>query len=1295
MTTADAKAYLAKREIPQLFESLMTGLMYYRPDDHITYLQDCLRKVKEQGVESVRWNLFIEQRRKTPLPPISSDGRLSRLNRENSFITESKSEEPRSFDDKGAPLPPISDSYHRGTKVQDTSSRGTPGGPASGGTWQQTSGKRLSSMPTCPIALVMGGPGSGRATQCKRLIERYNGWVHLSIGDLLRDQIFNTASADVKWEAIGQLIQKGEMAPEDVTVDLLKTALMKHKNAKGIILEGFPRTLEQLTQLESVLGDVDLVFVLDCEEAYLQQRLLQRGHHTGRVDDNMKAIANRIIFFKEHTLPVIKHFDDQGKVVIIDGDRDVDEIFYDLSLLFDHTFYTGYGDGIASQPQGGAATGPHPPSGAKPPSPRPGSTRYTRSRNQDTRPDSGFRNVPRFLELDVPDSGRNGNMSDARLIIMLGGPGINRLDVAKKLSAKQDDTVVISAGQLLRSAVSNGKMAPDDDAIKLVVKAIQEQKDAKEIIVEGFPRNKIQVEALNTQIGGINAVVLLDTERDFMEQQLRNRGLKQDEIDRKIAYFKYNTLPIVAYFDDLQRLIVVNAEQGDNGLLLELAAALQRLGLEHDVGDLAAAVPGTVPSIQKLEVSVTDKGRQGAAPQCPIISLIGSPGTGVETYCKQLEEKFSGFVHARHISDVLNKTDVRGIILENYPSNKSQIEEFNEKMGGMDCVIVLDCEEDFAKNKAGSKLDELESYKTETLPSLAHYEEQNKLEYVNAQNKEDEVFSYLCKVIEELMDKKNERSSPKPSVNKLDITMVDTGRKQDLPDVPIVSVIGNTDVYCKTAAEGIPGVKYMKCDSVSDVTDVLKSSSDLSGLILENFPLNQAHFEEFNDKIGGMTGVVMLDASEQFLKQKGVSDEMLHTLQHDVFPIVAHYEDLGKMEYLDSEQDEKTVLDALSHTLSSLLVPKEMFWESHIFFVPVCWTNNLTQQEGFDELIVVSQAHVTGHHGNTDYLRQLKTETSGDQQIQDSLDDLITPVTAVITGDKGNPKYAEELKMLSDLKNHKVIFVLGGPGSGKGTQCDKIVEKYGYTHLSTGDLLRDEVASGSERGKQLTAIMEKGELVPLSLSGILQKSNKATFGALRPKESIGNFLNELPSKEQGLPADLQAVCQNYTEAQTRGCFCLCQYIYIFRQAIDIFRHVVGVALIRNTTEALDPVETVLQLLKDAMLRAAPKSKGFLIDGYPRELDQGLKFENEVAPVTGVLYFEVSDDTMKVRLLKRGETSGRVDDNEETIAKRLKTFHNHTQPVIDHYAKQNKVKQIHAEGTIDEIFAKVTDYLDKL
>jgi adenylate kinase len=105
------------------------------------------------------------------------------------------------------------------------------------------------------------------------------------------------------------------------------------------------------------------------------------------------------------------------------------------------------------------------------------------------------------------------------------------------------------------------------------------------------------------------------------------------------------------------------------------------------------------------------------------------------------------------------------------------------------------------------------------------------------------------------------------------------------------------------------------------------------------------------------------------------------------------------------------------------------------------------------------------------------------------------------------------------LKNAKVVFVVGGPGSGKGTQCDKIVEKYGYTHLSSGDLLREEVASQSRLGKELNKIMKAGKLVPL--------------------------------------------------------------------------------------------EIVLDLIKEAMLKHISATKGFLLDGYPREISQGVLFEEEV------------------------------------------------------------------------------------
>jgi adenylate kinase len=185
-----------------------------------------------------------------------------------------------------------------------------------------------------------------------------------------------------------------------------------------------------------------------------------------------------------------------------------------------------------------------------------------------------------------------------------------------------------------------------------------------------------------------------------------------------------------------------------------------------------------------------------------------------------------------------------------------------------------------------------------------------------------------------------------------------------------------------------------------------------------------------------------------------------------------------------------------------------------------------------------------------------------------------------------------------------IIFIVGGPGSGKGTQCAKMVEKYGLSHLSSGDLLRDEVQSGSARGSQLSKIMESGQLVPL--------------------------------------------------------------------------------------------EVVLDLIKEAMLKEFSKgSHGFLIDGYPREVKQGQQFESEIMEAALVIYFEVSAETMTQRLLGRAKTSGRVDDNIETIKKRLDTFYKQTEPVVDHYRKQGKLVLVKAEGSVDSIFGEVQPALDKL
>ena len=187
----------------------------------------------------------------------------------------------------------------------------------------------------------------------------------------------------------------------------------------------------------------------------------------------------------------------------------------------------------------------------------------------------------------------------------------------------------------------------------------------------------------------------------------------------------------------------------------------------------------------------------------------------------------------------------------------------------------------------------------------------------------------------------------------------------------------------------------------------------------------------------------------------------------------------------------------------------------------------------------------------------------------------------------------------STFQGKPIIFVLGGPGSGKGTQCSKIVEKYGFTHLSAGDLLRSEVAKGTAMGKKINEIIKEGQLVPQDVT----------------------------------------IC----------------------------------------------------LLKQAMSDNAD-TNGFLIDGFPREIQQGVSFGNEICLAQMVLYFDCPDEELTRRLLKRGQTSGRVDDNEESIKKRLTLFHEKTAPVIEHY--DNIVVKLDSNRDIDIIFHDACSAIDR-
>jgi adenylate kinase len=177
------------------------------------------------------------------------------------------------------------------------------------------------------------------------------------------------------------------------------------------------------------------------------------------------------------------------------------------------------------------------------------------------------------------------------------------------------------------------------------------------------------------------------------------------------------------------------------------------------------------------------------------------------------------------------------------------------------------------------------------------------------------------------------------------------------------------------------------------------------------------------------------------------------------------------------------------------------------------------------------------------------------------------------------------------------LILFGPPGSGKGTQSEKLIAQYGLKHLSTGDLLRSEIAGATPLGMEAKNFMDKGQLVP--------------------------------------------------------------------------------------------DEVVIGMISSA-LDANPEAKGFLFDGFPRTsaqaeaLDKLLELKKTSIAV--MLALEVGEEELVKRLLKRGETSGRSDDTNETVIRaRIAEYNAKTTPVADYYHRFGKVVMVKGEGTVEEIF----------
>ncbi|HLV41360.1 MAG TPA: adenylate kinase [Brumimicrobium sp.] len=175
--------------------------------------------------------------------------------------------------------------------------------------------------------VLFGPPGAGKGTQSSNIIKEF-GLIHLSTGDIFRANIGNSTD-------LGKLaksyIDKGQLVPDEVTIDMLKSEVNKFENPKGFIFDGFPRTKVQALALDEFLREKNTgvagMIALEVPEDELKERLRKRAIDSGRTDDaNPEIIANRIAVYNNETTPVKVFYKEQNKLHLINGKGSIDEI---------------------------------------------------------------------------------------------------------------------------------------------------------------------------------------------------------------------------------------------------------------------------------------------------------------------------------------------------------------------------------------------------------------------------------------------------------------------------------------------------------------------------------------------------------------------------------------------------------------------------------------------------------------------------------------------------------------------------------------------------------------------------------------------------------------------------------------------------------------------------------------------------------------------------------------------------------------------------------------------------------
>jgi adenylate kinase len=378
---------------------------------------------------------------------------------------------------------------------------------------------------------LFGPPGAGKGTQSKKLLDKYN-LTYISTGDILRTEIADGSDLGLKAKSI---IEAGGLVHDELVVEIIEKKIKTNQNARGILFDGFPRTVVQAYILDGLLlklnTSLDMMISLDVPDKELIDRLLLRAKTSNRSDDTLDVIKVRLKEYEEKTKPVADYYEDQGKYHKLNGVGSLDNIF---DNIVDHVEENK-------------------------------SKEYT--------------NIVLLGKPGVGKGTQGQFLADKHNLVYISTGKLLRKEI------KNGSEI----GRIAEPYMEKGEIVPDEIPIKLIADQIKENPDADGFIFKGFPRTVIQAYILDGLLQRVNMKVsnMIELKLSTLQavKRLSSRGkdiqkarpydLSTDMIVNRLEQYKEKTEPVVNYYQKQQKYSKINADGNEQEVFNRLSDEIE------------------------------------------------------------------------------------------------------------------------------------------------------------------------------------------------------------------------------------------------------------------------------------------------------------------------------------------------------------------------------------------------------------------------------------------------------------------------------------------------------------------------------------------------------------------------------------------------------------------------------------------------------------------------------------------------------------------------------------------------